>query len=379
MVNHQPLHLRLDCRFFRAEKPCRFGRLCEGCPHYAPMGCRILVIKLDAIGDVARTTTILHALCERHDPLHITWLVAPAAEELLAGNPSIDVLLPYAAEALERLRVERFDVVLSLDKTARATAAAMNVTAPKKLGFGLSAHGTVFPLNPGAEYAFLLGLSDDLKFRRNARTYQDIIFECCELEFGGEDYCLPLADEERARAQAFWARAQVVENETVIGLNCGGGAAFANKMWGAEQCLEFIRALRQVTRARVALFGAERERPTIEAVKAALPDEVIDTGTDNGLKLFQALLARCDVVVTGDSLGMHLAMAEKRRVVILFGPTCAAEIATYERGEMIVTPLPCAPCYQSSCHNSPTCLEAIDMMDVVAAVGRQLDAATKRS
>ena len=377
-MNSRPLQLHLDCRFFRGEKPCRFGRLCEGCPRYAPMGTRILVVKLDAIGDVARTTAILPALRGRYDPVHVTWLVAPAAEELLAGNPSIDVLLPYTAELMARLHVERFDVVLSLDKTARATAAAMAVTPPRKLGFGLSAAGTVFPLNPGAEYAFLLGLSDDLKFRRNTRTYQDIIFACCELRFEGEDYCLPLADDVRARAQRFWAEAHVAESETVIGLNCGGGAAFANKMWEAEQCLEFIRALRQVTRARVALFGAERERCTIEAVKASLPDEVVDTGTDNGLRQFQALLARCEVVVTGDSLGMHLALAEKRRVVILFGPTCAAEIETYGRGEKIVTPLSCAPCYRPSCRNSPTCLEAIDIREVVAAVGRQLDAA-KRS
>jgi len=377
-VNSRALQLHLDCRFFRSEKPCRLGRLCEGCPHYAPMGARILVVKLDAIGDVARTTAILPALRGRYDPVHITWLVAPAAEELLAGNPFIDVLLPYTAESLEQLHVERFDVVLSLDKTVRATAAAMNVTAPRKLGFGLSAAGTVLPLNPGAEYAFLLGLSDDLKFRRNTRTYQDIIFECCELRFEGEDYCLPLADDVRAWAQAFWTGARVAASETVIGLNCGGGAAFANKMWGAGQCVAFIRALRQVTRARVALFGGGRERRTIEAVKASLPDGVVDTGTDNGLRQFQALLARCEVVVTGDSLGMHLALAEKRRVVILFGPTCAAEIETYGRGEKIVTPLSCAPCYRSSCRNSPTCLEAIDIRDVVAAVGRQLDAA-KRS
>ena len=374
-MNRRPLQLHLDCRFFRGEKPCRFGRLCEGCPHYAPMGTRILVIKLDAIGDVARTTAILPALHERYDPVHVTWLVAPAAEALLAGNPSIDVLLPCNAPSLEQLRAERFDVVLSLDKTARAAAAAMNVAAPRKLGFGLSAAGTVFPLNPGAEYAFLLGLSDDLKFRRNTRTYQDIIFECCDLRFEGEDYCLPLADDARARAQAFWAEAHVPGGETVIGLNCGGGAAFANKMWGAEQCLDFIHALRRVTRARVALFGAERERPTIEAVKTSLPDEVIDTGTDNGLKGFQALLARCEVVVTGDSLGMHLALAEKRRVVILFAPTCAAEIETYGRAEKIVTPLACAPCYRPVCDRSPTCLEAIDIREVVAAVGRQLDAA----
>ena len=52
------LVLKLDCRHYLGEKPCQANRLCEGCPDYEPMGTRILVIKLGAMGAVMRPMTL---------------------------------------------------------------------------------------------------------------------------------------------------------------------------------------------------------------------------------------------------------------------------------------------------------------------------------
>ncbi len=366
------MKLKLDCRHFRGDKPCRFACGCDGCAHYAPMGKRILVVKLDAIGDVARTSTILRPLRAKYDPCHITWLVHPAAEEMLRGNRLIDVVLPYQPEALEPLRVQRFDLVLSLDKTLRATAVAMWANAPEKLGFGLSEFGTVFPLNPEAEYAFQLGLDDDLKFRRNRKTYQEVLFEAIKLPYAKEEYALEIDDRDRSRAEAFYEQWRVAPLEVVIGLNLGGGSAFANKMWNARCAGMFLDELLKELPCRVLLFGAERERATIEQILAAGRPNVISAGTGNTIRQFQALLARCAVVVTGDSLGMHLAIAEKRPVVVLFGPTCPQEIELYGRGEAITAASHCAPCYRAECARNPSCMQAIEPGPVVAAVRRWL-------
>jgi len=334
---------------------------------------RILIVKLDAIGDVARTTPLLEPLRRAYSPCHITWLVAPMAENLLKGNRRVDVLLPYCAESLEPLRVQAFDLVLSLDKTPRATAVATWANAPEKRGFGLSEYGTIFPFNPESEYALALGLDDDLKFRRNTKTYQEIVFDCCQLPYRSEEYALDLPDEAREYAEARLEQWAIAEGETVIGLNLGGGSAFANKMWEPPQCLEFVRTLRDVLDCKVLLFGAERERERIERILIDAPDNVLSAGTENTIQQFQALLGRCAAVVTGDSLGMHLAIAEKRPVVVLFGPTCPQEIELYGRGERIVSPVDCAPCYRSRCDKSPTCMEAIEPRAVVEAVKRLLN------
>jgi heptosyltransferase-2 len=366
------LKLNLDCRHFRGDKPCRLGLMCAGCSRYEAMGRRILIIKLDAVGDVARTTALLRPLRVAHTPCHITWLAAPEALDLLRGNPLIEVALPYDLPSLERLRAERFGLVLSLDKTPRAAGVAMGVQAALKLGFGLSQWGTVYPLNEEAEYAFRLGLDDDLKFRQNRRTYQEVIFEVCRMAYRREEYELPVGEEDRSHAAAVLDRLGIRPDDTVVGLNLGGGAMFSHKMWAEKECLAFLRLLTRRLRCKVLLFGAKRERERMEAVLAAGLPEVFSAGFDNTLRQFQALLGRCQALVGGDSLGMHLGIAEKVRQVVLFGPTCPQEIELYDRGEKIVSPAACAPCYSDRCRRSPTCMEAISPAAVVEAVQRQL-------
>jgi ADP-heptose:LPS heptosyltransferase len=367
------MELKLDCRHFRGDKPCRFTRggalRCPTCGDYAPMGTRILIVKLDAIGDVARTTALLPALAKQYKLMHLTWLVAPEGAELLRDNPHIDVVLPYDAASLERLRVERFDLCLSLDKTARACAVGEGVKAREKRGFGLSEYGTVYPLDKNAEYAFELGLSDELKFRRNARTYQDVIFEVAGLKFKGEDYCITLNNTHKDFARQFARRVGIRRGETVIGLNLGGGGMFAHKMWDAGRSGEYLRLVRRTMRETwVLLFGADREREKMRQLMDLGLERVASTGTANSLKEFQALLGLCSAVVTGDSLGMHLALAEKKPVLVLFGPTCAQEIELYGRGEKIVSPADCGPCYRAQCDRKDNCMNAISAERVLAAL-----------
>lgn len=366
------MNLKLDCRHFRGDKPCGLGCECGECRSYAPMGTRVLVIKLDAIGDVARTTPILHALRAKYSPCHITWLVHPVAEEMLKGNSLIDVLLPYKPESLEPLRVQTFDLVLSLDKTARAAAVAMWAQAPERLGFGLSPYGTVYPLNPEAEYAFRLGLDDNLKFRQNRKTYQEILFEAIKLPYNRDDYALEIQDRDRRHADRLLARLGLTARDVVVGLNLGGGSAFAHKMWKGPEARRFLVDLINDVDCKVLLFGAEREEETIREILSARLPRVFHTGTDNTIRQFQALLGRCTVVVTGDSLGMHLAIAERRPVVVLFGATCAQEIELYDRGERIISPAPCVPCYRAECRRATSCMQEIEPAVVVEAVRRWL-------
>ena len=73
---------------------------------------RILIIKLAALGDVVRTTSLLRPLRARHPGCRI-WLVsAPGAMDLLRGNPMIHRLL--TVDWLAKLPPQiRFDLVLS--------------------------------------------------------------------------------------------------------------------------------------------------------------------------------------------------------------------------------------------------------------------------
>ena len=127
------MNYKFDCRYFNGEKPCQFKRLCENCDEYSPMGFRIVILKLAAMGDVLRTTPLLTALKIEYPESHITWVVDPASYGLLRGNPKIDRVLQLSEETNMQLELEEFDLALSLDKETRATSLAMRLKAKKKL------------------------------------------------------------------------------------------------------------------------------------------------------------------------------------------------------------------------------------------------------
>ena len=368
------MELKQDCKFYIGEKPCIHQRLCEGCDKYDPMGTRILIIKLAAIGDVLRTTPLLDGLKRRYPRCQITWLTSPVAADLLRPIPQIDRLMAYTWENVMRLEVEQFDVMICLDKEPKATALAMQIRAHTKVGVGMGPQGNPFPLNKEFEYCFSLGLDNDLKFRRNQKPYQQLIFEGLGLEFQGEQYRIGIPETEKVFGRELFARNGVTDSDLVLGLNTGAGTIFANKSWTISGYVDLIGRIRRVPRVRVALLGGPEERvrnrEIVEAVKNAPGAPVIDTGCDNTLLEFCGVMDRCDIVVTGDTMAMHIAIALGKKVVAIFGPTCAQEIDLYGQGEKITTTIECAPCYLKVCPKTVTCMDLISVEEVHAAVAR---------
>ncbi|MFN7976354.1 MAG: glycosyltransferase family 9 protein [Acidobacteriota bacterium] len=379
---------RTDCRHFRGEKPCGFQEACDPCESYAPMGTRILVVKLAAIGDVLRTTPILVPLRARHDPCHVTWLTDRGAAELLATTPGIDRLLAYGIEAVVELMASRFDLLICLDKEPRATGLAMAIAASTKLGFGMTPEGTLTILNPEAEYAYRLGLSDTLKFKENAKPYPRDRPRGVRAS-GRTPSALPAParDGEIAAARERLAALGLREGERAIGLNTGCGPVFATKKWTEEGYVELAARLAgpgALAPACAVLLGGpdERERnPRIRGRAAALGARVLDTGCDNGLREFAALVGQLSLLVTGDTLALHLGVGLGVPTLAIMGSTSATEIHLYDRGRKVVTDFPCSPCYLKTCPLPVTCMDAMPAERVSEAAREILStlAAVRRS
>jgi heptosyltransferase-2 len=332
------------------------------------MGKRILIVKLAAIGDVLRTTPLLAGLKRVYPQSHITWIVDPAALPLLKNNPYIDRLLPYEFSALFPLEVETFDLILGLEKEPRGAALTSKIRAPEKKGFGLDEKGNVYPLNKASEYAFFLGLSDDLKFYQNQKTYPELIFEIAEIEYRRDEYLLFLAPEDTSFGEEFAKKARLKKGETLIGLNTGAGGVFANKAWTVGGYVKLIAQFEKRPKTRILLLGGPQEKERNRQILRQVSKKVIDGGCENTLGQFAALINLCDLVVTGDTTALHLAVGLKKKIVAVFGPTCAQEIELYGRGAKVVTSLSCAPCYRRSCSLSPNCMEAISVGEVMEKI-----------
>lgn len=359
--------VRSDCRFFKGEKPCRFKRVCDGCPHIRPFGPKILVLKCRAQGDVLRTTPVLTGIRRRYPDAFITWVVDEESVELLKDIPAIDRLLPLHVETVTALQAQRFDAVYSLDKDPGLAALAALVQAPLKFGFTINAHGNLESFTPAAAYSLRLGVDDDLKFRVNDKTYQRMIFEAAELDYQNDDYVFVLPEAAKAKAAAFFQARRVPKKRPSIGLNTGAGAKFTTKQWPEAHFLKLIKLLRSELKANVFLLGGRREEALNRRLARRAAAPIFETGTDNSLLEFAGFLDRLDAVVCSDTLAMHIALALKKKTVVLFGPTCPQEIELYGRGVKLFAGADCAPCYKQTCPD-PVCMESITPEQVLKAV-----------
>jgi heptosyltransferase-2 len=319
----------------------------------------ILLIKLGALGDVLRTTPLLTALKKKYPDSEITWIVDASHREILEGNPWINRLMDSSAKTDQWLKTAQFDLAINLDKEPEATGFMASAKALKKMGFICDAKRQLAPADSLSEYAYRLGIDDDLKFRKNKKTYQEISFEQLGLSFCQEEYLLSLGHADVARARdvlkALGADPAVLPRP-IVGLNTGSGTRFAGKKLPPSTYAKIAEMLHEKLKATIFLLGGEDERESnhVIAQKARCP--TLLTGS-HSIKTFAALVKVCDLVVTGDTTAMHIAIAVQTPVVAYFASTCAGEIELYGRGRKVISGISCAPCYKKICPIDEQCMK----------------------
>lgn len=105
-------------------------------------------------------------------------------------------------------------------------------------------------------------------------------------------------------------------------LALGPTANWGAKQWPAERFAQVALALTADNNGRIAVFGAESERPSVQALLAALPaSRTIDLIGKVDLATVHACLKRASLYVGNDSGLMHMAAAAGIPTLGLFGPS----------------------------------------------------------
>ncbi len=365
---------RTDCRDFNGYKPCRPGWVCRACEQYRSAGTRVLLINLDAMGTVLRTTSLLPAVRRRYPDACVVWVTSRACLPLLEHNPFVEQAVPYEPATVDWLAAQHFDVVLSCDKSRPAAALAMRVSADRRLGYGIAPTGAIVPLNPEAAEHYAVGLDDRLKFFVNRKTEQQLLTEALDLPYARDEYVLVLTDEERL----FVAEARRrfgLEDAPVVGLNTGCSDLFPYKKLPVAQQAEIVDRLHaEFPGVRVALLGGreDTDRNREIARLARTGGRVVQTPTEEGLRRGLLYTDLCDLVISGDTLGMHMAIALRKEVVAWFGISCEQEIDLFDRGEKLVAHVGCRPCWKKRCDLEPKCYDRVSTDEILAAVRRRL-------
>lgn len=354
--------IKHDCRYYLGDRPCNFhkreGVKCGDCPYYEPCPVKILIIKLDAAGDVLRTTSILPGLKKRYPQSHLTWITRGPSLPLFINNPYVDRVIPLEPDGLVFCRAESFDISINLDTSPLSSGIHSLVESADKRGFILDERGRVCSCNSEGDKWLRMSIFDDEK-KANRESCQAIMAEIVGNTPPLGEIVLNLTPEEIKLGDSFAESIDLDRRKPIIGFNTGGGNRWKHKKWTRKNTLTLGRKCAAELGIRPLLFGGPEEKERNSWLIREGGGIFIDTGCYNDLRTFFAKLNLCDLLVSTDTLALHAAVGLKKKVVAIFGPTSAAEIELYGRGEKVVSPLSCYCCYRTDCEIDPDCMESI--------------------
>jgi len=370
--------IKSDCRFFRGFKPCQFnktrGQECADCGFYSRVAERILIIKLDAVGDVLRTSCITPKIKEKYPSSYIVWITRAEALDLVRANTDIDEAWDYDLSTLCYLQSYVWDYVYNCSNDHPSAAlATLCRSRRQKIGFLLSEDGALLPSNDTARLWLEMAAFDSVK-KANELSFQQILYGICGFSEPIHRPRLALPDFIATRAASLVFHG-VRESTPVIGVNTGGGSRWPKKMPGTEQMISVISDILGTFKdSQVLLLGGPQELEKNRQISGRLnSSRVHDLGCNHSLLEFAGLISQCQVLLCGDTLAMHIASALKIPCVVLFGPTSLSEIYSYDGliTKLAAENLDCLVCYDD-CNKNQDCMTRIPNSPIMASLRRQL-------
>ncbi|MGB2867929.1 MAG: glycosyltransferase family 9 protein [Bacteroidota bacterium] len=353
------IQLKTDCRHFRGDIPCtphkQFGVHCvdekgKDCVHYDRIDKKILIIKLGAVGDVIRTTPLLHKLKQIHPHAKIFWLTN--SPEILPSQ--VDERLRFSLPAVVALRSMQFDILYNLDKDREACALCAQISATEKRGCILK-DGVITPIDNNAEAKYLTGVFNDVS-KANRKSYPQEIFEMCGFPFAGERYIL----DRPTSGKRGW---KINPKKTVIGLNTGCGDRWTSRLWEDGNWISLAKNLRKKG-YEVVLLGGEQEHA--KNLRFARASKAKYFG-HFPLREFIDLVDQCDLVVTGVTMAMHITIGLGKKIILFNNIFNKYEFELYGLGSVLEPEKPCQCFYQPTCTNKHyRCMESLSVERVVS-------------
>ena len=354
---------------------------------------RILIVRVDLLGDVVLSTPAVRALRRAYPRAKIDMLVQAPYGGILEGDPDINhvhIWNPHVWRnprnwaslstwtetlgALSRLRMPRYDLAISVSGDIGSIVTRLT-GARRRIGYAREAYRWFMtdPV-PGGRYLE----------RAHETRYVLRLAAAAGASPQPEDERprLTVSPEAARHISAILDAARVskqIPSGPIIALHAGARNGQA-KRWPARHWATLARRLASDLDALVALTGAPNEAPLAGDIERMAGVPLLNLCGKTSLPQLKALLAQADLVISGDSGPMHIACAVGAPVIALHGPT-DPKISGPSAPDALVLrhTIWCSPCYDASAtaecrFGNPVCMKDLAPSAVFAAARKRLGA-----
>jgi lipopolysaccharide heptosyltransferase II len=364
--------------------------------HYAPLDAehfhprRILVIRLDLIGDLVLSLTLVRVLKRSYPEAEIDLLALPSSATIASADPDLAMIMPYdpnvwrrpkalvslkhwrdAIRLLRQLRGRKYDLAVSVFGTWAGLLALLSGT-PRRVGFGRESY-------PGF-------MTDSVKGRHwRPGDHKHEVDYCLELARAAgahtteEDRIPHLSVNPQARKEVELLLEQEGSQAAKPLIACHVSSHNGqSKRWPLPYWSALLDRLIAEDEAGIVLTGAPNDMPFIEAVTRRMKEKPVVLAGKTSLPQLAALFERSDLLISGDSGPMHIAAAVGSSLIAIHGPTDPALSGPVSpRASVLRSPIWCSPCYHAKgpadCRFYTTqCMKDITPDQVLNAVHERL-------
>ena len=361
---------------------------------------RVLVVRLDEIGDVVMTSPFLRELRRNLPSAWVTLVVKPGLYNLVELCPYVDEVLTYNWDAPRLLRsLYRNACILRLAKSClwprrfdlailprwdtdyyHGTFLAYFSGARWRVGYSEQVNSSKQGLNKGLDRLLTHALKDSSLMHEVEYNLNVIRLLQGEVQQGHLE--LWVGKDDDLFAQAVWQRHAVVPQHLIVAFGPGAGAQ--KRQWPISSYKDLGLWLQRSYGSRLALIGGPGEEMLGDELEKELGPSTINLVGKTTLRQTAAVLRRVSLYVGSDAGPMHIAAAVGAPVVELschpetgspygsnspsrFGPWCA--------NRKIIQPRdPGIGCSEACVADVPHCILGISVDRVKKAVYDLLEA-----
>jgi heptosyltransferase-2 len=293
-----------------------------------------VIIKTGALGDIVRTSFIANSLNLKYK-YNISWIVSKCGIDLLKFNPNINKVIDVGSDMLPLSA----DLVISLDDDFEYAKIASEINSKKIIGAFVKDGKILY--TDDASYWFDMGLISkygkekaDILKKENRLSHCQIFEKIFDIQ-----NTVPIFYSDKKKDE-YWARIKN-EEEMIIGFNLFSGDRWPSKELSISTYIDLIRKINEFLNNleynfRLVVFTDRSSVYKVDKIKSEL-NFITIFNTSVSILDFSAAIKICDYIISTDSLGLHLAIAQQIPNLSFYSPTSACEIETFGSGVKVIS------------------------------------------
>ncbi|RTZ92709.1 MAG: lipopolysaccharide heptosyltransferase II [Deltaproteobacteria bacterium] len=339
---------------------------------------RIIVRLPNWVGDVVMATPALLSLREGFPESKITVMGKENARLLLEGLGLWDTYLPFNRHGKEagtlkflkiasEIRRQRFDLGIILPNSPSAAILFALGGVRKRIGYNRHGRGALLthPVAVARERGKFIPVPMIRYYMR--------LMEAAGVTPTTDHPRLEVHEEDMRWAEERWESLGFKDGSPVVAITPGASYG-PSKQWLPEYFARVSDLLQEELNAHVLFLPGPGEETLMDEIlsqchhhPAALPP------SETPLNRLKAIIKKADLLLTNDTGPRHIAVAFRRPVVVLMGPTDPRYTAlALEETRVLRKDLSCSPCMLKVCPRDHACMRLIKPEEVFEACREML-------